>query len=580
MFLVRKQRSNSKSKPERIELTPLQKGQSLYLSLAKSSSSSSSSSSSLSDKQDLFEVGESEPQLQFVCQVGGSLPGAKIEWYRHTDFPQHIGNSTATNHNEPQEMETIKPKLPRKLISDSKFETRSLIRALESTNNSEQIGNTTTYNSGPIQWSSVKVHTITVEDHQTVISCSASNEKFPSSSPSNSPDNKDENITTINSELPLTNSSYLSTSIELNITHVPSIKLELEPNKRIETSTSSQRYDLQENERDVIGSHDKPSIWNSDSNDNNNHNNLKDLTTINNYNRDNSGGDGRRRQNALLIPMLYGYNFTLNCKVIFANPKIHEPIEWYLNHKKYGVKDGDDDVEELDKFKPLDKVNWLVKVVEKISTRSRYYFIEKLVLQLNDNDSRSENEIQLKCKARNALGQAQSNTIKIIPGRRPRCSSSKAFKLIANDNGNSNGSNSENNLTDKETSIQCPVISDEGSSKFHWLLQFGADNKQKGAPIFDRDLAKKTKTNTNTNTNSINNLEMPTTTDGNSFFTSNDSISLSTLKLLLSKNNKTMNGEIDGLEGITVTCFAVDKFGSNSQDPCSTTPIGGQKRSG
>lgn len=577
MFLVGKRKSASHFKAEAIELTPLQEGQNLHLNLAASSSSSpSDKQQQQQQQQSLFEDGESGHQLQLVCQVGGSLPEAKIEWYRHS-----FDASSKTISNISEE---IKPNIGSQtgrvpLISDSKFETRSLIRASESNSigqTTSTIATTSTSSFGllPIQWSSVKVHNITFEDHQTEISCSASNGKFFSSSAKDGA----EHIST-----------DLSTSLRLNITHVPSIKLELDWSEaKVSESQTNSSLDLQIDhlEHDVIALRDGPSLnvpaisrkgYNVDPGNNN-----QDLT-MTSSNNNAKLADGQRNN---VIPILIGHNYTLVCGVIFANPKIHEPIEWYLRLGEGG------EIDKENKFESLDKVNWLVRVVERISKQSGQDIIEKLIIQFS-HDSPSEKEIQLKCKARNALGQAQSNTIKVATGQRPKCQKSnlKSIESVVNDD-RSDSNNSGNNLTDKrnEPSIQCPVISDKSSSKYHWLLQFGSDNGRKkiiadNMPIGLTDLALSglTKPNTPITDSTNNNLATPAKAISNTFefFTSNRTIRLSALKLILSNNSlNNFIDENDNLAGLTITCFVVDKFGSNIHDSCAVSLLGGQRRSG
>lgn len=576
MFLVSKRRFASNSKPERVELTPLQKGQNLHLNLAASWNSSSADRQQQQQQQSLYEDEGSEYQLQLVCQVGGSLPEAKIEWYKYTyhGLDENITNDILAKAkiNGGQIA-----KLP--LISDSKFETRSLIRASKSSSLSFITPNSTSNNSGllQIQWSSVKVHNITFEDHQTAISCSAYNEKFSSSSNLDSSLN-DEDVST-----------SLSTSLKLNITHVPSIKLELDSAVKVSGFRPSSSHYLQEDhqEFDVTALRDSPSLntsTNSRKAFNGDHfNDNLDLSTIN-YNNDKLS-DNQQKD---VRPVLIGYNYSLVCGVIFANPFIYEPIEWYLNYKEANETDKEH------KYELFDEVNWLVKVVERTSTRNRYNIIEKLIVQFSDN-WQSKKRIQLKCKARNALGQTQSNVIKIVTGQKPECQKSnlKSFELVANRS--NSGNNKGNGLADKrnEPSIQCPVISDESSSQYYWLIQLDTDSRHKKmntdnlltqASDFTRSGFKPTKPKS-PNINSINDKSIaPAKTISNTFefFTSNRTIRLSTLKLILSENSlNNVVDENDSLAGLKITCFAMDQFGSNINDLCAVSLIGGgQRRSG
>lgn len=600
MYLVGKRRrnqatsrDNSQLKRELLELTPLTEGQNLHLNLASSSSMIDRQQQRQPQQGTSFDEGESERQLQLVCRVAGSIPEANIKWFKHTSSSS---SSPITNQQQPFADTRNKPTQETEiivegsngnsdsdtkrgsgngmmLISDSKFETQSLIRALpldySEHNNTSTAGNkaitastlATNYNHlmSTTQWSSVRVHNISIEEHETVIKCSALNEKFSSSSSWSSASEED---------------GTLSTSIRLNITHVPSIKLELESTQ---TALGEPQLLRLNSDPDVTLLRDKLELNSNNSSTKTirdgdyrvlgQSNNIK-YHSITSYATSNGQhynqlADGQQQQR----PVIVGQNVTLVCNISFANPALTEPIEWYLNHNN--------DSNENDYFQTIDKVDRLVNVVERVRASSRYSTVEKLIVKFTDRLQSLNERVQLKCKARNALGQAQSNTIKIVTGLKPKCSTTQTttsqLEFSPNDNNNNN-----NNLTDKDSFIQCPVISDKGSSTFHWLLEL-ANNRQKKVTAIAFTGTTDSGLTLATSSSGIDSNGATTTTRNNATTLSSSSrtISASKLRLLLSS----YDGDVfDDYENLKINCYASDKFGSNIESPCSTILIRGQRR--
>lgn len=205
---------NEPAAGEQIELTPLNEGQSLHLNLA---------AGRLKPKQtisgayrDAPMMTKKEVQLQFVCQVGGSRPRARVEWTR-------TGSGSA----------------PTERLNEDRKSMDKLTSLLERGKQEDQLNYPT------LQWSSIRLHNISVEDHGIVIRCAAINEKFQ-------------------------DGGQPSMSVSLNITHLPLVKLELDDaheangttamvNKKLTTGPEDDRGSLDEDIR-AIGSTNNVSL--------------------------------------------------------------------------------------------------------------------------------------------------------------------------------------------------------------------------------------------------------------------------------------------------------------------------------
>lgn len=475
-----------------------------------------------------------QPQLQLACLVGGSQPEARLDW-AHVVLRDSISNTTTGRAESTKSLTDAK--LEFALVSDSSLETGQLLQSLPA--------NLTTADHSQ-QWSSLRVHNISIMEHQTEIRCSAYNEKFiarelalrsasDGSSYNRLPEQMDDFVDS---------SQKLSTSVRLNIINVPLIELRLEA---LDVAKRA-RWEL---DRDRKHLHERQHGLNrfnlSDS--------LKQHANI--------------IQQMSLLTVRHGVNYSISCLVRFSNPPlITDSIQWLLNDTYW-----------------LDKKSDLVKIIERTQTShdiGQAQFIERLIVQFSE-EAQSMHEIQLKCKARNTIGSSSSNTLRLVVGQIPYCRPSGFDSPNNNNNNNVYDNNSNNNtitttiaantnttntttttttttssssttthldFTDKDPPVYCPVMSDKVTSTFHWSVVVRSANQEGSVePVMTLN-----QSSGFVPLSKLLNLSQTLTFDANLTRLTGDDVGTNNV-------NKYYNIS-------KITCYASDKFGSNDKDPC------------
>lgn len=505
---------------QHIELTPLKEGQDLHLNLAATAEADTGSGGGAGSGGFRLtnDGGPLGSQLEFVCQIVGSVPPAKVEW-------SATGGAVGGLFRQPSEDElggSGEPDKPRQAhpAGDHWQETGELIRQWSSNGTpAEQSLNK--------QWSSIRVRNIGIENHQTVIRCSAFNEKFLARA---APDD--------NGHQPV---NTLSTSIRLNITHVPMLTLELDQQSHQHLSRTGR---LQESELPGEGTRSRN-------------------VSFSQQREPLSGAEksdhlyGHEQEASITVrPILFGHNSSFVCNVSFANPPILEPIEWLLSETRL----------EPAESSTAAAFKWAnhVRIVEKLQTSNRHHLVERLIVQFIDRSQSgvsNQQQQQLKCRARNALGASESNVVRFVLGQQPHClaepieagsqSPMPPFKKNTGDNHSSNN----NDSADKDpNTVHCPVISDKGSSSFHWVVE---EEEETAKPVGETTVLAK---------------QVPLLVS----VTSQPLISLSKLlNLPINKENQRKANDADNNNNndLKITCYASDKFGSNEKSPCSISKV-------
>lgn len=525
-----------------VKLTRINEGQSLHLNLAGELASSD------------------ERQLQLACRLGGFWPKATVEW--RSSLPGRADS--------------------RGLVSDSAGDLESLIAASQ-VSSADPIPYLASNGSGdaadwPQQWSSIRVHNISIHEHGSIIKCIGRNDFYlakleeqahslgkqrtSGSIISGHAADHDADLNTdgadLDQEEPLRKAS-LSAWIKLNITHAPLVKLELL------------------NGRDYLDRLRAPKEAKSEP---------KAASQIcGQISRDGElvGADGgldkcatgnRPSMSATLSP---GESVILTCSIGFANPALIEPIEW--SFKRWSVqasaksREANDIWRSIARFTPFGSARILPEESRQTESDSSMPTLkQRLELRLADEQSTVANqhdlpvEFSFRCAARNQLGSSSSELARILLGLEPRCKDSPSSLSTARQ---------EAGDTQLAT-VQCPVISDHNSStyRYHYYYyyhrnlksqQMNEDTSESNERlVHDNDRKQVNGSHIDRN---HDNHDRPKSS-GHSFISHSPVIQTSDLRPVDSLS-ALYNGLLHEFnQEIVIKCSAADKFGSNDDNPC------------